>query len=57
MDQWPPADRRGWQKPLILPGYASAILVRPLMGDASAGLAGGGFRVLDRVGKGLRTVA
>ena len=49
------ADRRGWQKPLILLGYASAILVRPLMAVASAAWQVVGFRVLDRVGKGLRT--
>jgi MFS family permease len=49
------ADRRGWQKPLILLGYASAILVRPLMAIASAAWQVVGFRVLDRVGKGLRT--
>jgi MFS family permease len=49
------ADQRGWQKPLILLGYASAILVRPLMAIASAAWQVVGFRVLDRVGKGLRT--
>jgi len=49
------ADRRGWQKPLIILGYASAILVRPLMAVASAAWQVVGFRVLDRVGKGLRT--
>jgi len=49
------ADRRGWPKPLILLGYASAILVRPLMAIASAAWQVVGFRVLDRVGKGLRT--
>jgi MFS family permease len=49
------ADRRGWRKPLVLAGYATAVLVRPLI--AFAGSAGQviGFRVVDRVGKGLRT--
>ena len=49
------ADRAGWQRPLILLGYASAILVRPLMAVANAAWQVVGFRVLDRVGKGLRT--
>ena len=49
------ADRRGWPKPLILFGYASAVLVRPLMAIANAAWQVVGFRVLDRVGKGLRT--
>ena len=49
------ADRPGWRKPLILLGYATAILVRPLIAVASAAWQVVGFRVVDRVGKGLRT--
>lgn len=51
------ADRRGWRKPLIVVGYFSAVLIRPLMAVASAAWQVVGFRVLDRVGKGLRTPA
>jgi MFS family permease len=51
------ADRPGWRKPLILLGYFSAILIRPFMAIASAAWQVVGFRVLDRVGKGLRTPA
>ena len=49
------ADRRGWLKPLILLGYATAVLVRPLIAVAGAAWQVIGFRVIDRVGKGLRT--
>lgn len=49
------ADRPGWRKPLILAGYATAILVRPLVAVAGAAWQVIGFRVVDRVGKGLRT--
>lgn len=51
------ADRRGWRKPLILTGYFTAILIRPLMAISSAAWQVVGFRVIDRVGKGLRTPA
>ena len=51
------ADRRGWTKPLILAGYGVAILVRPLISVASAAWQVVGFRVIDRVGKGLRSPA
>jgi MFS family permease len=51
------ADRPGWKKPLILGGYLSAVLIRPLMAITSAAWQVIGFRVLDRVGKGLRTPA
>ena len=50
------ADRRGWLKPLILLGYATAVLVRPLIAVAGAAWQVIGFRVIDRVGKGLRTL-
>lgn len=51
------ADRPGWRKPLILGGYATAVLVRPLMAITTAAWQVVGFRVLDRVGKGLRSPA
>ncbi|MGH7632034.1 MAG: MFS transporter, partial [Gemmatimonadales bacterium] len=49
------ADRPGWRRPLILGGYLTAVLVRPLIAVASAAWQVIGFRVIDRVGKGLRT--
>ena len=50
------ADRPGWRRPLILLGYATAVLVRPLIAAASsAAWQVVGFRVIDRVGKGIRT--
>ena len=49
------ADRPGWRKPLILVGYATAVLVRPLIAVSSAAWQVVGFRVVDRVGKGIRT--
>jgi MFS family permease len=49
------ADRRGWLKPLILLGYLTAVLVRPLISVAGAAWQVIGFRVIDRIGKGLRT--
>jgi MFS family permease len=51
------ADRPGWRAPLILIGYATAVLVRPLIAVASSAWQVVGFRVIDRVGKGLRTPA
>ena len=51
------ADRPGWRAPLILIGYATAVLARPLIAVASAAWQVVGFRVLDRAGKGLRTPA
>lgn len=51
------ADRPGWQKPLIMAGYGTAVLARPLIAVAGAAWQVVGFRVLDRVGKGLRTPA
>lgn len=48
------ADRPGWAKPLILVGYASATLIRPVISLASTAWQVIGFRVIDRVGKGLR---
>ena len=49
------ADRKGWTKPLILAGYGVAVLIRPLISAASAAWQVVGFRVIDRIGKGLRT--
>jgi MFS family permease len=49
------SDRPGWRRPLILGGYATAVLVRPLIAGASAAWQVIGFRVVDRVGKGIRT--
>lgn len=51
------ADRPGWAKPLILLGYCLAMLIRPLISVASAAWQVIGFRVIDRVGKGLRSPA
>ncbi len=51
------ADRPGWAKPLILLGYLTAMLVRPLISVAAAGWQVVGFRTIDRVGKGLRSPA
>ena len=51
------ADRPGWRGPLILVGYATAVLVRPLIAVAGAAWQVVGFRVIDRVGKGIRTPA
>jgi MFS family permease len=49
------SDRPAWRRPLILGGYGVAILVRPLISVASAAWQVIGFRIIDRVGKGLRT--
>ncbi len=49
------ADRPAWRRPLILGGYLTAVLVRPLISHASAAWQVVGFRVIDRVGKGART--
>ena len=49
------ADRKGWTKPLILAGYGVAILIRPVIAVASAAWQVVGFRVIDRIGKGMRT--
>ena len=49
------SDRPGWRRPLILWGYATAVLVRPLISIASSAWQVVGFRVIDRVGKGIRT--
>src|ERR1041385_1548409 len=51
------ADRPGWAKPLILIGYGTAVLIRPVIAVAQAAWQVIGFRVIDRVGKGLRSPA
>jgi len=51
------ADRPRWRAPLILGGYATAVLVRPLIAVAGSAWQVVGFRIIDRVGKGLRTPA
>ncbi len=49
------SDRPGWRKPLIVAGYCLAILIRPVIAVSSAVFQVIGFRVIDRVGKGLRS--
>ena len=49
------ADRPGWRRPLILSGYATAVLIRPLIALAGAAWQVIVFRVADRIGKGIRT--
>jgi MFS family permease len=49
------ADRPRLRGPLILLGYATAVLVRPLIAMAGAAWQVVAFRIVDRVGKGIRT--
>jgi MFS family permease len=51
------ADRPHWRKPLILLGYGTALVIRPFISLAGSAGTVLGFRVIDRVGKGLRTPA
>jgi len=51
------ADRPGLRRPLVLGGYALAVVVRPVVALASAAWQVIGLRVADRVGKGLRSPA
>lgn len=51
------SDRPRWRAPLILGGYATAVLVRPLISIAGSAWQVIGFRIIDRTGKGLRTPA
>jgi MFS family permease len=51
------ADRPGWSRRLIVGGYGLAVLVRPLVAITSAAWQVIGLRVLDRLGKGLRSPA
>jgi MFS family permease len=49
------SDRAGWRSPLIFGGYLLAVLIRPVMSLSAAAWQVVGLRVVDRVGKGLRT--
>lgn len=49
------SDRVGRRKPLVVAGYAIAAATRPLLAFAPTAAAVLGLRVVDRVGKGLRT--
>ncbi|HTE18440.1 MAG TPA: MFS transporter, partial [Armatimonadota bacterium] len=49
------ADRTGRRKPLTVAGYGIASAARPLIGLATAAWQVLAIRLLDRVGKGLRT--
>src|SRR5213082_1831002 len=49
------ADRPARRGPLIVVGYAIAVLVRPLIGLTAAAWQVIGLRVVDRIGKGIRT--
>src|SRR6266545_2557098 len=49
------ADRRSWRGPLIVIGYFTAVVVRPVIALAGAAAQVIGLRVVDRLGKGLRT--
>ena len=51
------ADRPGWRSPLIMVGYLLAVGLRPVIGLASQAWQVIGVRVLDRLGKGLRSPA
>src|SRR2546426_233972 len=49
------ADRPARRGRLVVLGYAVAVLVRPVIAFAAAAWQGIGLRVVDRLGKGLRT--
>jgi len=49
------ADRAGWRGPLIVLGYFTAVVVRPVIAVTGAAWQVIGLRVVDRLGKGLRT--
>lgn len=51
------ADRPGWRTPLILVGYGLAVVMRPVIALTSQAWQVVAVRVLDRVGKGLRSPA
>lgn len=51
------ADRRGRRGPLVVAGYAIAVAVRPLIALTGAAWHVISLRVVDRLGKGLRTPA
>src|SRR5438270_10121036 len=49
------ADRTRWRGPLIVVGYFTAVVVRPVIAVTGAAWQVIGLRVVDRLGKGLRT--
>ena len=49
------ADRPGRRGPLVIMGYALAVLVRPVIALAGAAWQVIGLRIVDRMGQGLRT--
>src|SRR5437588_9684589 len=49
------ADRARWRGPLIVVGYFTAVVVRPVIAVTGAAWQVIGLRVVDRLGKGLRT--
>jgi len=49
------ADRRSRRGPLVILGYAIAVLVRPVIALTAAAWQVIGLRVVDRIGKGIRT--
>jgi len=49
------ADRTSRRGPLIVAGYAIAVLVRPIIALTAAAWQVIGLRVVDRIGKGIRT--
>jgi MFS family permease len=51
------ADRPARRKPLVILGYALAVAVRPLIALTGAAWQVIGLRVVDRLGKGIRTPA
>jgi MFS family permease len=51
------ADRASRRGPLIIVGYAIAVLVRPVIALTGAAWQVIGLRVVDRIGKGIRTPA
>lgn len=51
------SDRPGRRAPLIFGGYLLAVMIRPVIGISAAAWQVVGLRVVDRIGKGLRTPA
>ena len=51
------ADRPGWRAPLVLAGYGLAAAARPAIAVTTAAWQVVGCRVVDRVGKGIRSPA
>jgi len=51
------ADRPGWRSPLVLVGYGLAVVARPAIAVTTAAWQVVSCRVIDRVGKGIRSPA